>query len=201
MAKKSPAKILKGKGLIPKHWDLRRPLSIGQKSWITKQSNKYAQLIRRPEDFAIKRVGKSSREILKKSGYAIEGNKAIIPAKGAKVRVKGGALEFVRPHQTERVILKGGPDFLRQVEKLYSKKLKRNQAWALKIGDSPTINTLRPDLRELIAYARTLNFHSPSGSNHVSLVLVTVNGPGLIGHASEDDEDSDEWDEDEEDEE
>lgn len=199
MAKKSPAKILKEKGLIPKDWDLRKPLTTGQKSWITKQSKTYAQLIRRPGDFSIKRVSDATAKSLKSSGYKVSGNRAVIPNKGGKVKVTRGRVTIEKPHQTEQVILKGGPDFLRKLEGLYKRKLKPNQAWALKIGDSPTIHTLRPSLRELIAYARTINFNSPSGSNHVSLVLVTVKGPGLVDHMRDDDNDEFEGDDGEED--
>lgn len=197
MSKKSPAKLLKEKGLIPKGWDLRKPLTSGQKSWITKQSKVHAQLIKRPGDFTIRRVGNATAKQLKASGYKVENNRAIIHSKQSNVRIKRGEIEIQRPHQTERVILKGGPDFLRQLQNLDKRKLAPNQAYGLKIGDSPTINTIRPSLRELIQYARNLNFHSAGGQNHVSIVLITVRGPGLVGHANPDLDDDDDQDEDE----
>lgn len=212
MGKKSPAKILKEKGLIPKDWDLRKPLSTGQKSWITKQSKTYSQLIARPQDFSVKRVSNANAKILRESGVKTQGNRAIVP-KGyrrmikdpttgkariikdqAKVSIRNGKMTIKKAHQTETVYLKGGPDFLNQLEKLYKKKLKPNQAWALKIGNSPTMRTVRPDLKELIAYARDIDFHSQDALNHVSLVLITSNSPGLVERPDdlEDDEDGEE---------
>jgi hypothetical protein len=204
MSKKSPAKILKEKGLIPKEWDLRKPLSKGQKSWITKQSTKYAQLVKRPGDFTIKRVGKSTAQNLKSQGYAIERNKAVIPTKnGAKARILRGNVEIVRPHQTERIMFRLTPETMPRFERLMKKRLKKNQAWALRIGENPlnteTSNSISPDLKWLWNYAVNFRGHSPDAKNHMYLVLITVHSGKLVDHATDDEsKDLDEWEDDEE---
>lgn len=125
-----------------------------------------------------------------------EGRKAIIPNNGGTVRIDKGDLVYRKPGQTERVILKAGPDFLKRLNALGKKPLKPNQAYALKIGNSPTLAVVRPSLKELMQYASRINFHSADGKNYVSLVLVTMNRDSLVDQSTDEDDEDDESEDD-----
>lgn len=161
--------------MLPASWDLRRPLSPGQKSYLTKQQNKYSEIVRRPKEFTLRRVNKDNQRILKASGFKVtQDGRAILPTKGTEsIHVRRGKLVTEYSDKTEEILLRGQKNFLRQLEKMERKKLAPNQAYGLKIGNSPSAVFTRTTLKELIGYARHMKFHSPSGHNYVSLVLIT----------------------------
>lgn len=172
---KSPASILKAKRLIPKEWDLRKPLSPGQKSWITKQSKKYAQVIRRPDEFSIRRVSKSTAKTLKETGFAVEGNRAIIPTRKQKVSVKGGRVVIRRPRETWVVVVPPGPNLMERIAayKAKAKPLKPNQAYSIQLGPIAFGNRAWPSLDrledEMARYLERRDFEQ-----WAAVVLVTV---------------------------
>lgn len=186
MSKKSPAKVLKDKGLIPKEWDLRKSLTTGQKSWITKQSKTFAQLVRRPDDFTVKTVKPSTEKELKRAGYRVSRGRAVIPNQGGKARInvrkittgKGknkktrAELRLMFDHKSERIILESGPDFLGRLSKLKPKKLRQNQAYALKIGGNQIANRTFDSLGELQIYLS--NMKAPNARHGYDAMSVVI---------------------------
>jgi hypothetical protein len=154
MAKKSPARILRSKGLIPGDWNLTQ-LTGGQKSYITKQAKRYSDVVRNPEDYVSRRVSQSTAKLLKGAQYTVKGQRVLLHTPGAdKVSIARGKVRFVRQRQSETVLLQSSPDFLRQLERLDDIKaeLPPGQYVGFKIGDSQVIGTFKT-IEEAYYYA------------------------------------------------
>jgi hypothetical protein len=99
------AKRLKALGLID--YDLRRPLSRGQKSRVTKLAKQYSGAIDHPDDYAKRNVSAHTADLLKESGYQVFKSKrtgkykAVIPSRGTTaVKIKNDRL--IRQFDTHR---------------------------------------------------------------------------------------------------
>jgi hypothetical protein len=187
--KKSPARILRSKGLIPADWNLRS-LTRGQKSYVTKQTKKFASVIRRPDDYVARRAGASTLKQLKAANFPVHNGKALIyTPPGDSVSVAKGKITFTRKRQQERVLLQGAPDFLRALEKLPTKKLPRGQYVGIKIGNSPVIATFH-SLADLQHYALAKRQFSEKELATASIVIIDTNR-GYENDGEEDEEDED----------
>lgn len=213
MAKKSPASILKSKGLIPKEWDLRS-LSRGQKSWVTKLTQKahervdkktgeikqvprgkFADVVLKPKEFStIKAAGKKRQAQARAAGLPTANNRALVhTGKGGKVRRRGDKLEI--NDATGRKIevwFANSDNFQRAYEKARKRKLKRNQVWAFHIGNRVN-NVQYQNLDDLMFYLTEKDdWHSDGATDYISLVLITEGRPDVIAHntyGGDDDED------------
>lgn len=166
MAKKSAKSILKSKGLIPQHWDLRR-LTGGQKSWITKQARKYAAVVENPKKFESRVYSSKKAAQLKEAGYFGEGRHILIPNFGdktARTTVNENSVTIRRVDSRaraviEKVYLHSGPDLLRQLEKKFAAPLGRGEYWSLKVGDNNTfLDAGEKTLHELMRYGSRVSF-------------------------------------------
>lgn len=160
-------------------------LTGGQKSWITKQARKYEDVVKKPDHYITRRVSEKTASQLKQAGYFVNRDlKALIYAKNQTVKVTRGRVDFINPDGIRaRVILQSRPDFLEAIERL--KKRERafgpvpGRQYALKIGNSPRFHVTHPSFKDLLAYARALDqkgFHSPDARDHISLVIIDVEG-------------------------
>lgn len=188
MAKKSPAKILKDKGLIPSRWDLRQTLTSGQKSWLTKQMARYEAVIEKPSKFTTRTYSATTARKLKAAGYYGEGNKILIPNFGdptSRTRVSEKTVTITRrlnpkhgaPHTvTETVYLDSGPALLARLNKRFADPLPKGEYWAFKVGDNNTfLNNHNKTLGALMHYGMEIKFKGSDGQvewaqSHVHLV-------------------------------
>jgi hypothetical protein len=166
MAKKSAKSILKSKGLIPQHWDLRR-LSSGQKSWITKQANKYSAVIEHPKKFESRTYSTTKAAKLKAAGYFGEGNKILIPNFGdktARTYVNEDSVTIRRVDSKgraviEKVYLHSGPELLKRLNKKFARPLGNGEYWSLKVGDNNTfLDAGEKTLVDLMRYGSRISF-------------------------------------------
>lgn len=140
------ARDLKKLGLVK--YDLRRELSSGQKSQITKILNRLSDtfggekaakfFLNNPKEFHVAKVGAKTQAVLADSGFKLLPNgKAVIPKKGAdSVKVKKGSVTYKRGNVTYEDKLVGAEDFFPTLKKLSKKKLPRNQMLTVQVGDN-----------------------------------------------------------------
>lgn len=154
--KKTIAK-LSAIGLI--NYTPTQPLTKGQLTWVINRANKYAHLLKKPEDFKVAKVSKTTAKELKACGYDVTiKDRAIIPLKGFKsAKISRGKLKFdgVTPGGakiTETVTLSTAKDFYSKLEKLNKKKLKRNQYLTVKIGDNAEFKRKFTNYEDLYNY-------------------------------------------------
>lgn len=167
--------MLKSKGLIPKQWDLRKKLSSGQKSWITKQKTKYQQIVEHPEKFASRVYSTKKAKQMKSAGFYGEGNHILIPNFGDKrsrTIVREDTITIRRrlrigytasrkpifgPEVEETIYLHTGPNLLKLLKRKYPKALPKGEYWAFKLGDNNTfIDKWAKNLNQLSYYNRAL---------------------------------------------
>lgn len=83
-------------------------------------------------------------------------------------------LSLTFDHKKEKIILENGPNFLERLAKLEPKKLRINQAYALKIGGSQITNGAFDSLEDLQAYTSRMSTpHSRKGYDALSVVIIT----------------------------
>jgi hypothetical protein len=205
MARKSPAAILKSKGLIPKDWNPAK-LNRGQKSWVTKLTRKPAkdkpagplfQLIRHPDEYSfVKAATRGTKKTLKGAGYTVTNGKAIVrTGKGGSASYRNGKLTTNGQRKTE-VWFAGHKDFLKKLAKAKKRKLRPNQVWTQQIGNSPPGHHYR-SLEDLERYVSNIDewAHRADARDHVSLVLITENRSHIIMSLSTNENDEDEGEE------
>jgi hypothetical protein len=167
MAKKSAKSVLKAKGLIPKEWDLRKTLSAGQKSWITKQERKYSEVIKHPEKFQSRTYSNATVKKLKGAGYFGEGNRILIPNfgdKSSRTTVNEDTITVRRTLRngetvTEIVYLHSGPELLKRLQRKFSKPLPSGEFWAFRVGDNNTfLSNHTKTLGQLMHYGQSIEF-------------------------------------------
>lgn len=130
----------------------------------------YAHYIKRPEDFVVRKVSEKTASTMKKSGIkATATNRAVIPKKGFDaVHIKGDKLTYEGRTKsgtkvTETVSLIGSPNFEAHIKHLSKKKLKRNQALTVKIGENSTLNRSFQNIAELSQYVNNIQFKLGAG--------------------------------------
>lgn len=161
---------------------MRRSLSAGQKSWITKQAKKYSQIIKKPKDFTIKKPAmKATLTAMKRAGFATtHDGRIIVPSRKARVHLKGNKLTWENNSRIEETRFTTGIDTLETFRKLQKMKLRPGQAWAIRIGDNPRSHLIFGALSDLQNYVRNTTFHSADAHEHVQIVLVTAKSGRLI---------------------
>lgn len=197
---KSPARVLRDKGLIPREWNLTK-LTSGQKSRISfllneKKNPHVAAILKHPDRYVVRDVGKETAANLKRAGYQVnKAGRALIYTRDAKVTVNKLGVTFRSNGMRSKVLLMSRPDFLARVE-----AIRRNERqwggripgrrYALKVGNSPRFNTTYPTLNELLAYARARDkagWHSDDARDHISLVVIDEDGNEYGGDDGEND--------------
>jgi hypothetical protein len=145
------ARRLKALGLID--YDLRRALSPGQKSNITRLARKYSGIVDHPAEFVKRTVSKKTADLLKDSGYQTFKNKktksyrTVIPSKDTvSVRIKNDRLirEFPTHRETSLLFLRH--DFLSRLEQEHERHVNlygeeyyqtgEGKFFTVKIGDA-----------------------------------------------------------------
>ena len=139
-------------------------LTRGQLTWVARQARENAQLLKRPEDFKVAMVSKSTAKAMKASGIKVsKTNKAIVPLKGFdKATIKGEKIIFEgRNKKTgkgikETVTLAQAHDFHAKLKHLSKTKLKKNQYLTVKIGDNASFNNRFQNYADLFHYVQNV---------------------------------------------
>ncbi len=147
---------------------------------LRKKAQEYAQFIKRPDEFAIKNVAKSTAKEMRASGFkTTKRAKAVIPLKGFdKVTVKNGGLIFEGKNKKtgakvkETVTLIGGENFEAKIKHLSKKKLKNNQTLSIKIGDNAPANTEFKNMADLIKYTNNIKLNLKRGQDKSSVLKI-----------------------------
>lgn len=155
--------------MIPRDWDLRKTLTPGQKSWITKQAAKFAQVIEKPKNFDSRVYSEAKTKRLKDAGFFGFGRNIIVPNFGDRTQRTYVLEDSVVIHRTlpakhgkpyrvtERVYLHSGPKLLNVLSKRFAEDLPRGEYWALKVGDNHTfINNHEKNLSQLMRYGQRI---------------------------------------------
>lgn len=164
---------------------MRRNLSTGQKSRITKLAQEYGHALRHPELFHIAKVGKETAKSLKDSGYKVTPtNRALIPLhEYQSAKIKKGYIEFKSGNLTEKSYLAGAKDFHKKLEGITKRRLKRNEMITAKIGDSAAFNTRFSRYSDLYKYLSSFYPKDPGMTREklyglLSVVTVEKRGSG-----------------------
>lgn len=194
--------MLRARALIPKDWNLRS-LTRGQKSWITKLTQKgggvtrsgkerkpgiLRDLIAHPKEFSVIRstTRKQQREA-KAGGFPTLNQRSVIhTGKGGRARRRGGKL--VITESTGRrldVWFANHKDFTKAVDKATRRKLKPNQTWGFNIGNRVN-NIQHREFSTLMRYLEEKDdWHTPDATEYISLVLITENRRTVVASMSE----------------
>lgn len=135
----------------------------------------------------VRKVSDKTAATMKKSGIkATKTNRAVIPLKGFQaVHIKGDKIRYEGVTKrgtkvTETVSLIGSPNFDAHLKHLSKKKLKRNQALTVKIGESSTLNRTFQNIAELSQYVNNINFKLAPGQNKTDILrqisIVEIHG-------------------------
>ncbi len=139
-------------------------LTRGQLTWVARQARENAQLLKRPDEFKVAKVSKSTAKAMKASGIKVsKTNKAIVPLKGFdKATIKGEKIIFEgRNKKTgkgikETVTLAQAHDFHAKLKHRSKTKLKKNQYLTVKIGDNASFNNRFQNYADLFHYVQNV---------------------------------------------
>lgn len=146
----------------------KEKITSAQKATITrvyKQTEKdFKQALKKPEDFAIRKVSKENADVLKKSGYKVIKGRAVIPlADGRdkrfdKVTVGKGTLTFVRKGKKNKMYLSADPaKLMKKAYQLNSKK-GRNQVVSFSLGGNSMSSQDFENIEEMERYLKNVLF-------------------------------------------
>ena len=170
-----------------------KSLSPQQKGWITRKAAEFKEVLKNPQNFAIRKVSKATAQELKGAGYkTTKTNKVAIPlhktdtGRMDSVKISRGKLIFKGNGITEIVTPSNAANFHDKVTELGKKKLKRNQYLTIKIGDNAPFQSRHSNLGELFYYIKnTFKPIGPKGeklkpedlARYMSIVEVTEKTP------------------------
>lgn len=167
-----------------------------KKKKIRKLAKEYAELIKNPQNFTSRKVGKNTAGLLSTkysysgNDYRVTNGHVIIATRRKKtVKIKGDKLMFkYADGRTETIYTRAkGVTLLEQISKMREPKLKSGERWGIKIGDHTVFSkSLQNSLKELVEASKG---HGSFGGAIRSgqAELVKVHFPGL-----EDDEEVEE---------
>jgi len=146
-----------------------KTLSPQQKGWITRKAAEFKEVLKNPQNFAIRKVSKATAQELKGAGYkTTKTQKAIIPLHTAdtgrmdSVKIQKGKLIFKGQGITEIVTPSNAANFHQKIAELGKKKLKKNQMLTVKIGDNAPFKSRFDNVGELFHYLK--NTFKPIGT-------------------------------------
>lgn len=139
-------------------------LSRGQLTWVARMARENAQFLKRPEEFKVAKVAKSTAKAMKDSGIKVtKTNRALIPLKGFdSATVRGEKITFTGTNKktgakiTEKVTLAQSGEFHAKLKHLSKTKLKKNQFITVKIGDNATFNNRFQNYADLFHYVQNV---------------------------------------------
>ena len=179
MVKKTPksgARILKDKGLLPSSYRLNK-LTSGQKSWVTKQVRKFADVVEHPHRFStIKTKTKRHREQAENAGFKVGNGRAVIRNDFGEGRLsRAGDKITINDGEVKREIwFANSKTFEATLAKLRREKLGKNQYWSFAIGTNESGQEFA-SLDDLMAYLRKLKFKTDESiGKWVSLTRITL---------------------------
>lgn len=111
----------------------KQNIKPADKTRITKLANQFKQVLKKPDDFAIRSVSKQNADVLKKSGYKVKNGKAIIPLADGRnnrydsVKIGKGTLEYSRKGKKNKIYLSGDAKTLMKKAAQLQSKRGRNQ--------------------------------------------------------------------------
>ena len=178
MARKSSASILKSKGLIPA-WDLRKKLSRGQKSWITKQARAFAEVIKAPKKFSTIPVkGKRQKAEARAAGFGVGPKRATV--KGKARRLPSGHIVQTEGDTTREYYFANASNFQEVWEQVSSIELAHNQLWQLQIGEN-TLNISFRDINEAQRYLADIKWENPDNERKQIAFILVTEAHGIFG--------------------
>jgi len=159
-----------------------RNLSRGQKSWITKQSKTFSEVLKSPGEFStIKAKSKKHKAQAKSAGLPVTNNRAVVRVgAGGHVRRKGDKIVVTNPERRFDMWFANSKNFEKELARARKRKLKRNQVWGFHIGDRVN-NVHYRNLDHLLYYLENkTDWHSEDTTEYISLVLITEGRPDVI---------------------
>lgn len=146
----------------------KEKITSAQKSIISrvyKQTEKdFKQALKRPDDFAVRKVSKENAEILKKSGYKVIKGRAVIPladgrnSKFDKVTIGKGTLTFTRKGKKNKMYLSADPEKLMKKAYQLNSKKGRNQVVSFSLGGNSMSSQDFENIEEMERYLKNVLF-------------------------------------------
>lgn len=174
------ARDLKRLGLVT--YDLRKPLSSGQKSQITKLRQTWGHAIKAPEAFHKARVSDKRAKELKAAGFKVTPRGvAFIPLSGHdSARIEKGAIVYrSRDGVSEKTFLTDHKHFFSQLRSLMDTPLPKNTMVTVRIGDRNPFKRRLNSYAELYYYLENDFEPNDDGENkaHLFSLMSIVYGP------------------------
>lgn len=160
------------------NFNLARKLSPQQKSAITRKYQQYQSIVDYADNYQILTVkNKTAKEITvaaKKIPIKNKGKtKLIVPIeKGQKVSIKRGNVVFSGGGFNEEVF-KGGWDFFKNADKVFAKKLKKNEFVTVRVGDNRPFNMRFKDKTSLLNYMQAWTPKDQQKEKLISHISIT----------------------------
>ncbi len=186
-----------------------RSLSRGQKSWITKLTQKGSEtkkagplrgVILKPAEYRVIKNTKGRHSEQAKATQLPVFNKSTVihTGKGGTARRnKDDSLTIRKGARKHRVFFSNAKNFEAMIAKARKHKLTNKEIWGFSIGDNVNAVQFR-DFKQLMHYMQTKDdWHTKDGKlpAHASLVLTTVDRSHVIDSLAVDDEDFDDEEE------
>lgn len=160
MDAKEKAAALKRAGFI--NYDLRKSLSAGQKSYITKQWKKHSAVITHPGNFIARTVSAPAAAKMKADGYDVAGRKVYISKEGYETATVKSRKEKGKPVQvlitrklgrkTSKTRVYTEMELLRALEKAKPETLPPGKMITVRIGNHAQFNAKFRSKEELAFY-------------------------------------------------
>lgn len=161
--------------------DLRKKLTRQQKSAITRKHNKHKTIVTHLQAFAQRIVNKSTAKEIDTAALKVKTKsgkiKLFIPTpEGQTAHIKKGRVVIESKNYREE-IYPGGWNFFKNAEKLFKKKLVKNEYITVRIGDNNSFNRTFKDINSLLFYMREWQPKDPLETKenligHISIVKV-----------------------------
>lgn len=187
--------------MIPKDWNPEK-LSGGQKSWITKLTQKahtrkdgtiapegkLHRLILRPDQFSVVKADtKAKKGKLGGAGMPVFNNRGVIHTEGGHARWEREKLVIEKPSgQRTDMWFASSKNFNAELRRAHAHKLAPNEVWSFSVGDN-NANVSYRNLGDMLHYLQAKrNWHDSDPKHNVhpyiSLNLVSENRPHVIKH-------------------
>lgn len=154
-----------------------KALSRGQKSWVTKQSRTFSEVLKRPAEFSIIKVStRKQKTQARVAGLPVTNNRAVVKTgKGGSVRRrKGGMIIHLSDGGTKEVWFASADNFKEVIDSSLKREIGPNQLWSFQIGNNESSGQW-PNLYQMMFYlSNEIELKDEDTGSEISLVLTTV---------------------------
>lgn len=154
-----------------------RSLSRGQKSWITKQSRTFSEVIKRPSEFSTIKVStRKQKSEARSAGLPVTNSRAIVKTgKGGSVRRrKGGMIIHLSDGGTKEVWFASADNFKDVVDSSLKREIGPNQLWSFQIGNNESSGQWTNLYQMMFYLSNEIELKDEDAGEQISLVLTTV---------------------------